>query len=117
LTPAALAEFHRLRDVLVRRGWLEFTEVGILETAARLHDVSERLYPEIEERGLVIRLPNSYYAENPAFRPWMACVRLRLKLVSELALTPRSYRPAPVSAGGGSSRWGRLLRVGDGEDG
>src|SRR5262245_43492460 len=51
LTPDALREFHGLRRVLARRGWLEFTDISILETAARLHDLSERRFQEIGERG------------------------------------------------------------------
>jgi hypothetical protein len=113
LSPVALAEFNRLKDTLARRGWLEHTYPGILEIAAMLHEVSQKLYREIEERGPVVRLPNSYYAENPAFGPWMACIRLQSKLLADLTLTPASYKPAPASGEGGSGRWGRLLRIGD----
>lgn len=102
LSPNTRREFDRLVEVLRRAGVLEKTDFSVVLNAARLHDLIDRAYVELEDIGLVLVTENldgeTRTKANPMLNVINSLSQRHRAVMNDLGLTPASCRltkPAP----------------------
>lgn len=88
LTPGARAEWRRLSRILGPMGILTEAEADVLAVYAQTYDRWVQASAELQIRGLVVLTERGAWVRNPLLRVIDDCLRVMLRCMNELGLTP-----------------------------